>query len=58
MGLFVLSFFPRGVLDEIWDLIEFLRVFLPTLQYLTRVIKNEKKSNIGAQRSYFSSEIS
>ena len=31
--LFVLSFFPRGVLDEILNLIEFLRVFLPTLYY-------------------------
>ena len=29
--LFVLSFFPRNTLDEIWDLIEsVLRVFLPT----------------------------
>ena len=31
--LFVLFFFPRDVLDEIWDLIEsvFLEIFLPTL---------------------------
>ena len=28
---FVLSFFPLDVLDEIWDLIEFLRDFLSTL---------------------------
>ena len=32
MMSFVLSFFPRDVLDEIWDLIgSVLRVFLPTL---------------------------
>ena len=28
--LIVLSFSPRDVLDEIWDLSRFLRVFLPT----------------------------
>ena len=32
MALFVLSFFPRDVLDEIWDLIESVSEgFLPTL---------------------------
>ena len=31
MASFVLSFFPLDVLDEIWDLIEFLRDFLSTL---------------------------
>ena len=30
MASFVLSFFPLDVLDEIWDLIEFLKDFLPT----------------------------
>ena len=31
LASFVRSFFPLDVLDEIWDLIEFLRDFLPTL---------------------------
>ena len=31
MASFVLSFFPLDVLDEIWDLSQFLRNFLPTL---------------------------
>ena len=31
---FVLSFFPRDVLGEILDLIEFLRVFLPNLSVI------------------------
>ena len=31
MASFVLSFFPLDVLDEIWDLSQFLRGFLPTL---------------------------
>ena len=31
---FVLSFFPRDVLGEILDLIEFLRVFLPILSVI------------------------
>ena len=33
VSFFVLSFFPRGVLDEILNLLsQFLRFFLPTLQ--------------------------
>ena len=31
MASFVLSFFPRDVLDEIWDLLQLLRAYLPTL---------------------------
>ena len=31
MASFVPSFFPLDVLDEIWDLSQFLRDFLPTL---------------------------
>ena len=31
--VFVLSFFPRDVLDEICDLIQFLKVFLPTFPW-------------------------
>ena len=31
MASFVLSFFPLDVLDEIWELSQFLRDFLPTL---------------------------
>ena len=31
MASFMLSFFPVDVLDEIWDLSQFLRDFLPTL---------------------------
>ena len=34
MASFVLSFFPLDVLDEIWDLSQFLRDFLPTLSTL------------------------
>ena len=33
MESFVLSFFPLDVLDEIWDLSQFLRDFLPTLTW-------------------------
>ena len=35
MASFVLSFFPLGVLDEIWNyLSQFLRDFLPTITIL------------------------
>ena len=34
MVSFVLSFFPRDVLDEILDLSQFLRVLLPTLHII------------------------
>ena len=35
VSYFVLSFFPRDLLDEIWDLTEsVLRLFLPTFQCL------------------------
>ena len=30
MGLFVLSFFPRDVMDKIWDLIESVSWGFPT----------------------------
>ena len=33
MSSFVLSFFPLDVLDGIWDIIESLRDFLPTLKF-------------------------
>ena len=33
MASFLLSFFPRDVLDEIWALSQFLRIFLPTLVF-------------------------
>ena len=33
-GIFVLSFFPRDVLDEIWDLIESVSEGFPTYSCL------------------------
>ena len=38
MASFVLSLFPLDVLDKIWDLIQFLRDFLPTLKILSKFI--------------------
>ena len=38
----MLSFFPRDVLDEIWDLLsQFLRVFLPT--FVPYVLKEQSE---------------
>ena len=34
MVFFVRSFFPRGVLDEIWDLIESVSEGFPTYSYV------------------------
>ena len=40
MGSLVLSFFPRDVLDEIWDFIEAVsEVFLPALTLAAIVLK-------------------
>ena len=39
MVSFVPSFFSRDVLGEIWDLSQFLKVFLSTLSYMPQILK-------------------
>ena len=40
MSYFVLSFFPRDVFDEIWDLIESVIVNFPTYLYTHKMLNN------------------
>ena len=42
---FVLSFFPRDVLDEIWaELSQFLRIFLPILLEKSKLVFRQKNN--------------
>ena len=51
MVSFVLSFFPRDVLDEILNLSRFLRIFLPTLKPQAEEIIAEEHAGFRAGRS-------
>ena len=44
VGVFVLSFFPRDALDEIWDLIESVSEGFPTYSCSITVLSHEKLS--------------